>query len=148
MLRKGLLRRLHPFSNPPRSPTEGGSPQGGQEVGDQQPHPWGRAIQLRVGGCEPLPSPWSTGKGLREITPPEFQKVLRQTSASHRSPGLALPCQELHKGSHKGTRGRRPRGDTEHQNPFPAAHKPKSAQFLAQNDLQVILAGVTSKSYF
>lgn len=48
--------------------------------------------------------------------------------------------------------GRQPYGDIEKQNTFPdldsAAHKPKSAQFLAENDLQVILARVTSKSYF
>lgn len=148
VLKKGLLRCLHPFSNPVRSQTEGGSPQGGQEAGDQHPLPWGRPSNWGWGDVNPCPSPCSTGKGLREITSPEFQKVLWQTSASYRNPALALPWQELHEGSHKGTQGRRPRGDTEHRNLFPAAHKPKSAQFLAQNDLQIILAGVTSKSYF
>lgn len=66
-----------------------------------------------------------------------------QMSASQRSPVLASWCQE----HHEGTAGRH-----SNQHTFPelelAAHKPKLAQFMAQKDLQVILAGAHSRVYF
>lgn len=162
-----MLISFHAFSNPVRFQTEGGSPQpgltlGGQEAGNQHFFPGGGDWIWGEGGMNPLPQ--STLHREKSQSPTtsvtETLQELSHCSSKSAMANLGIPKEPrtsahdglLHEGSQRGSLGRRPLRDTENQNTFPdlesTAHKPKSAQFLAQNDLQVILAGVTSKSYF
>lgn len=118
-----------------------------------------------AGGMTLCPSLHSTYRGScdRNTTEPGQHSTNKMLWQRHVAPNSTLGTpkepspgpdtgHQLPEGPPKETGGRRPGRATEHQNAFlglePAAHEPKAAGFLAQNNSQVILAEGISKIYF
>lgn len=69
---KRLAQTSSSFFKSSEVPTEGGSPQGGQEAGDQQPLPWGRPSNCGWRDVNPCPVHGPRGK--------VWEKLLHQSS--------------------------------------------------------------------
>lgn len=175
MERESLLTRFHTFSNPEIDTSCVWLPEAHQHTQDSHMRSrlsllgrgW-RAPRFGMGVIlTPCLSLYSTWKSLWDQQPrlllqkqdrnhpitAQKSSVVKNSStgtrisASLTNPVLAITMSKAPSESPQGTVDRHPQEDTENgTNSQNWNHKPKSAQFLAQNDLQVILWGAHPRS--